>query len=176
MRQPSSWILNFSSPSPVEFLPYWKNNFEFLLKQNYHPSKQKKSFDSRIQIKYCPIPLIVTNLENIFNINFIRKEKTYTKLKYSRTPAYDIISGGVAVIFAGFLAFLISEKFGLELGDSADFFFVVIYLILFLFPIRMLMKLDFDKESTVAFLTGKSLIKFFYIIFNLISLFIRKSK
>ena len=41
---------------------------------------------------------------NLININFLRKEKLYTKLKYSRSPAYDIVSGGAAAIFAGGLA------------------------------------------------------------------------
>jgi len=36
----------------------------------------------------------------------------YTKLKYSRVPQYDIVSGGSAALLAGFLGFLISEKFG----------------------------------------------------------------
>jgi hypothetical protein len=57
----------------------------------------------------------------IFDINFLRKEKIYTKLKYSRVPQYDLVSGGAAAIFAGFLGFLITEKFGLELLDSGDF-------------------------------------------------------
>jgi hypothetical protein len=29
-----------------------------------------------------------------FNFNFLRKERLYTKLKYSRCPQYDIVSGG----------------------------------------------------------------------------------
>jgi hypothetical protein len=32
--------------------------------------------------------------EEMFNINFLRKERLYTKLKYSRCPQYDIVSGG----------------------------------------------------------------------------------
>merc|ERR1712001_359926 len=41
----------------------------------------------------------------VYDINFLRKEKIYTKLKYSRCPQYDIISGGFAAIFAGFIGF-----------------------------------------------------------------------
>ena len=63
------------------------------------------------------------NTDN-FNLNFIKKEYTYTKLKYSRTPGYDIVSGGSAVILAGFLGFLVSEKFGIELVDSGDFYYL----------------------------------------------------
>ena len=46
-------------------------------------------------------------LWSLFDINFIKREKLYTKLKYSRSPAYDIVSGGVAALLAGFLGFLI---------------------------------------------------------------------
>jgi hypothetical protein len=74
--------------------------------------------------------IIFTNLLNCyFDIFFLRKEKIYTKLKYSRTPQYDIVSGGIAAIFAGFLGFLICEKFGLELLDSGDFYFAFMYVV-----------------------------------------------
>ena len=53
----------------------------------------------------------------------------YTKLKYSRSPQYDIVSGGVAALFSGFLGFLISEKFGIELVDSGDFYIALMYFI-----------------------------------------------
>ena len=48
---------------------------------------------------------------NLTNINFLRRERLYTKLKYSRSPAYDIVSGGAAALLAGFLGFLVSEKY-----------------------------------------------------------------
>jgi hypothetical protein len=63
-------------------------------------------------------------LVSLINTNFLRKERIYTKLKYSRTPGYDIVSGGAAVILAGFLGFLVSEKFGIELPDSGDFYYL----------------------------------------------------
>jgi hypothetical protein len=72
-----------------------------------------------------------------FNIWFLRKEKCYTKLKYSRTPAFDIISGGVAALFAGFLGFLVCEKFGFELLDSGDFYMLLMYIIFFIFSCRL---------------------------------------
>ena len=72
-----------------------------------------------------------------FNIWFLRKEKCYTKLKYSRTPAFDIISGGVAALFAGFLGFLVCEKFGFELLDSGDFYVLLMYVVLFFFSCRL---------------------------------------
>jgi hypothetical protein len=97
----------------------------------------------------------------IFNVNFIRKEKVYTKLKYSRTPAYDIISGGVAALFAGFLGFLICEKFGFELLDSADFFFALLYLIIAIFPLRMLLKICRNNEGKNSAFKIKLVFEFF---------------
>jgi len=76
---------------------------------------------------------------NLININFLRKERLYTKLKYSRSPAYDTVSGGAAAIFAGFLGFLVSEKFGMELVDSGDFYFVIMYVVFLSFSIRPLL-------------------------------------
>jgi Na+/H+ antiporter NhaB len=55
-------------------------------------------------------------------------------------PQYDIVSGGVAAIFAGFLGFLICEKFGFELLDSGDFYFLFMYLVFGIFFIRLLIK------------------------------------
>jgi hypothetical protein len=78
----------------------------------------------------------------------------YSKLKYSRTPSYDIVSGGVALLFAGLLGFLTTEKFGFELVDSGDFYFMGMYALLFLFPIRMLLKSSFENnQSFVGFNT-----------------------
>ena len=76
---------------------------------------------------------------NLININFLRKEKLYTKLKYSRSPAYDIVSGGAAALFAGFLGFLVSEKFGFELVDSGDFYFLTMYVVFLCFSLRPLL-------------------------------------
>jgi hypothetical protein len=70
------------------------------------------------------------------NVNFLRKERLYTKLKYSRSPAYDIVSGGSAAMLAGFLGFLISEKFGFELVDSGDFYYLFMYIVFICFSVR----------------------------------------
>ena len=66
---------------------------------------------------------------NFIKINFIKTEQVYTKLKYSRVPIYDIISGGSACLFAGFIGFLISEKFGFEIIDSLDIFILYFYVL-----------------------------------------------
>nr|ASY95724.1 hypothetical protein [Stylonychia lemnae] len=87
-------------------------------------------------------------ISNLFNINFLRKEKIYTKLKYSRVPQYDTVSGAAAALFGGFLGFLISEKFGFELVDSGDFYFLFIYLVFTTFLARLVSKLiTYEKEG-----------------------------
>ena len=107
-------------------------------------------------------------LWNLFDINFLRKERIYTKLKYSRVPQYDIVSGGVAAIFAGFLGFLISEKFGFELVDSGDFYFLFMYLVFFFFFLRLFFKLWSGKEFSWNPLSFKWLISFYKLILILI--------
>ena len=62
-------------------------------------------------------------------INFIKKEQIYTKLKYSRVPIYDTVSGGAACLFAGFLGFLVSERFGFEISDSLDIYIYYFYIL-----------------------------------------------
>ena len=89
----------------------------------------------------------IYSFQNLFNFNFIRKEKIYTKLKYSRTPQYDIVSGGVAAIFSGFLGFLICEKFGLELLDSGDFYFLFMYFVIICFFVRLFFKICNDNKN-----------------------------
>jgi hypothetical protein len=83
----------------------------------------------------------------LFDVHFIRKERLYTKLKYSRCPQYDIVSGGFAAIFAGFIGFLISEKFGIELVDSADFYNAFMYGVFCVFFSRPLIRI-YSKDNT----------------------------
>lgn len=70
-----------------------------------------------------------TNVQ--FFIYFLRKEVFYTKLKYSRVPQFDTSSGASASFLSGFYGFLVCEKFGFELIDSGDFFFLILYLIFY---------------------------------------------
>ena len=106
----------------------------------------------------------------LFDINFLRKDKLYTKLKYSRCPQYDIVSGGWAALFAGLLGFLISEKFGIELVDSGDFYTVFMYGVFLCFSTRPLLRI-LDKNSTwTQVFTLKSLIQF---LLQLITLFFK---
>jgi hypothetical protein len=86
-------------------------------------------------------------LYDLFDINFLKKERLYTKLKYSRSPAYDIVSGGAAALLAGFIGFLISEKFGIELVDSGDFYIAFMYAVFASFSLRPLLKILSYKET-----------------------------
>ena len=89
---------------------------------------------------------------SVLNVNFLRKERLYTKLKYSRSPAYDIVSGGAAALLAGFIGFLISEKFGYELVDSGDFYYLFMYVVFLSFSVRpLLIVADVNKGFWNAF-------------------------
>lgn len=88
---------------------------------------------------------------SLFNIYFLKKEKIYTKLKYSRVPQYDIVSGGSAALLAGFFGFLICEKFGFELGDSGDFYYLFIYVVLLFFVLRIFLKL-LDADGKIWYI------------------------
>lgn len=70
----------------------------------------------------------------------IKKEKRYTKLKYSRVPQVDISSGAIASLLAGLLGFLVTEKMGFELLDSGDFYLIVLYCIILLNSLRIIYK------------------------------------
>ena len=109
-----------------------------------------------------------TKLWSLFDVNFLKKEKIYTKLKYSRTPQYDIVSGGVAAIFSGFLGFLICEKFGFELLDSGDFYFLFMYAVFFFFLIRLFFKILDMEGKFWNVLSFKWAYVFYKILINLI--------
>ena len=79
----------------------------------------------------------------------------YTKLKYSRVPQYDIVSGGAAALLAGFLGFLITEKFGFELIDSGDFYFLFMYLVFLAFSLRLFLKIMSAKTANWMFFSLK---------------------
>jgi hypothetical protein len=128
---------------------YFESNLE-----NYLNASQKSKF-------YFP-------LLNNANINFLRKERLYTKLKYSRSPAYDIVSGGMAALLAGFIGFLISEKFGFELVDSGDFYFLFMYIVFFCFSLRPLLITFNSKTTFLEAISVKPVIRFYLNIFYLI--------
>lgn len=92
-------------------------------------------------------PVLNSLTFSLFDIHFLRKEKLYTKLKYSRCPQYDIVSGGFAAILAGFVGFLISEKFGIELVDSGDFYNAFMYGVFGAFALRPLVRI-YSTDNT----------------------------
>jgi hypothetical protein len=109
--------------------------------------------DNNDIIKNNPLAVATSKLRSVFSAfdcNFLRKEKLYTKLKYSRSPQYDIVSGGVAAIFSAFIGFLISEKFGIELVDSGDFYIVFMYCVFFSFSLRPLLRVNSKFDTTVS--------------------------
>ena len=108
----------------------------------------------RLSFKLKPVSKtrLTNSLVPLVNINFLRKERLYTKLKYSRSPAYDIVSGGAAALLAGFIGFLISEKYGFELVDSGDFYYLFMYLVFIGFSIRpLLTSVDYNSSFTSVF-------------------------
>jgi hypothetical protein len=110
---------------------------------------------------------------NSANINFIRRERLYTKLKYSRSPAFDIVSGGAAALLAGFLGFLVSEKYGFELVDSGDFYYLFMYIVFLTFSIRpLLTAINFERSLWTLF-SPKFFLDFYL---NLLYLLMRKFK
>jgi hypothetical protein len=111
------------------------------------------------------------NWYNLINLNFIRKERLYTKLKYSRSPAYDLVSGGAAALLAGFIGFLVSEKFGYELGDSGDFYFLFMYMVVLSFSIKPIL-FTTDLFEDKSFMDSFSLKYFFNFYIDLITVFI----
>lgn len=105
---------------------------------------------------------------NTVNINFLRKERLYTKLKYSRSPAFDIVSGGAAALLAAFVGFLISEKFGYELVDSGDFYFLFMYMVFLSFSIRPLLIVSDASKSFWHTLSLKRVLSFYVNVFQLL--------
>ena len=111
---------------------------------------------------------------NNFNFNFIRKERLYTKLKYSRCPQYDIVSGGWAALFAGLIGFLISEKFGIELVDSGDFYNALMYIIFLTFSLRPLIKILGKDFSVSDVFILKFFLEYLTIVLSLVLNFLQK--
>lgn len=142
-------------------LRYYKRNIKRLL-INWESNSQYSNESSKFN-----------SLDNLININFLRKERLYTKLKYSRSPAYDIVSGGAAALLSGFIGFLVSEKFGFELVDSGDFYYLFMYLVFIAFSLRPLV---FASDSSTGFMEALSLRKVMHFYVNLINLTIKLFK
>jgi len=121
---------------------------------------EKFSQDRQLNPKYkfqlpifnCASPSPQTESTNALSIFFIRKERAYTKLKYSRVPQYDTSSNASAALLAGLLGFIISEKFGFEMVDSGDLYVAGMYVLLVCFTVRLFYKSSMHTvNSTPAY-------------------------
>jgi hypothetical protein len=129
-----------------------KSHSLFLLKRMLASFSKKSRVVSRFQNDSYPL----------LNIHFLKKERLYTKLKYSRSPAYDIVSGGAAALLAGFMGFLISEKYGFELVDSGDFYYLFMYIVFLAFSVRPLL-ISFDVRYNFYQIFSLRLFRDFYL-------------
>lgn len=153
MKYPKHIILDLYTPQTPLVNHAWEYEFIRRTKRRYRNSPLASLATSRtakitLSTPSIPETLYLNSLTmSNFDINFLRKEKIYTKLKYSRCPQYDIVSGGFAAIFAGFIGFLISEKFGIELVDSGDFYIAFMYGVFAAFSLRPLIRI-YSKDDT----------------------------
>lgn len=132
--------------------PYSQNSFMLINDLIVNPKSKYNNFSiSRMIYKFSfnksESRLTHFFFKNLFDINFLRKEKIYTKLKYSRVPQYDTASGASAALLAGFLGFLICEKFGFELLDSGDFYFLFMYFVFLSFFFKLFIKIISFENS-----------------------------
>jgi len=112
--------------------------------------------------KTSKIPATITRM----CLHLLRKEYVYTKLKYSRSPALDIASGGSAALLAAFLGFLISEKFGIELVDSGDFYYLNMYGVILAYALKTFKDLICISQSFFQFITLYYLREFYILLFT----------
>ena len=166
----------------IELFTELKNNNEVYLRDRTIPltKNTKVNVDNKYEVKLNSFKVIKVCDTSIFksrhvasattwsgstfstfDCNFLRKEKLYTKLKYSRSPQYDIVSGGVAAIFSAFIGFLISEKFGIELVDSGDFYIVFMYCVFLSFSLRSLLRINSKFNTTTSILNLPLIINLF---------------
>jgi hypothetical protein len=74
----------------------------------------------------------------------------HNKLKYTRTPSFDIVSSGIAALFSAFLGAMICDKFGMELLDSGDFFTLYIFCISLLLPLNAILSVMTLTDETFS--------------------------
>jgi len=127
----------------------------------------RKRVLSSLSQKHAPRSQAGNTLFSLLNVNFLKKERLYTKLKYSRSPAYDIVSGGSAALLAGFIGFLIQEKYGFELVDSGDFYYLFMYVVFFAFSFRPLLIAIDIRHNFSQILSLKVFVDFYLIILYL---------
>jgi len=103
----------------------------------------------------------------MYNIYFLKKERIYTKLKYSRVPQFDTASGAVATLLAALYGFLVTEKFGFEMIDSGDFYMILMYVIFLVLALRVIYKTLNTSNSLTSLLSFHNLTTFYWTLFTL---------
>ncbi len=191
MRYPDHIILDLQKINHQCIDNYWVNNYVISSKYNYlfinTFFKKQSTFKNNVIKGPNTKSILLSNklslndfslLWSLLDINFIKREKLYTKLKYSRSPQYDIVSGGVAALFAGFIGFLISEKFGIELVDSGDFYVFFMYCVFLSFTVRPLIKILSKENSLWNCFSYKFALNFYFnfllVLLNYLVNFFRK--
>lgn len=110
-----------------------------------------------------------SNNLSMYNIYFLKKERTYTKLKYSRVPQFDTASGAVATLLAAFYGFLVTEKFGFEMIDSGDFYMILMYVIFLVLALRVFYKTLNTSGNFNNLISFKNVLTFYWTIFSLLT-------
>ena len=184
MKYPNHILLDLKVQVPSNVSNSWKNSYEVDLNKKEFKSSTRNLTINSLNTLTKTIPNFskknkskltsTSSLLPIFDIHFLRKEKLYTKLKYSRCPQYDIVSGGFAALLAGFIGFLISEKFGIELVDSGDFYIAFMYGVFAAFSLRPLILSYSKHETPYNPLSLKYLFIFIYDLFLLFTIPLRK--
>jgi len=166
MRYTNHIILDIQTITRSATASTWQGDYAQLIHTN--AKLNKPSFSTLTLVKpkkinkTLPVKALNIFVFDTFNIHFIRKEKLYAKLKYSRCPQYDIVSGGFAALLAGFTGFLIGEKFGIELVDAGDFYNALMYGVFIVFSIGLILRTHSRDTSTSTILTFRYLLTFLY--------------
>ena len=165
MQYPRHLILDYQITYSESVRAHWATKYYW--KVNTTESSQTVIGSGRTSSTTRPVSTTTNTLEGTqtlgsTNVHFVRKEVIYTKLKYSRCPQYDIVSGGMAALFSAFLGFLISEKFGLELVDSGDFYIAFMYGVFVVFSCRPLIKIVNTFEADYRFMSPRLLYVFYW--------------
>lgn len=201
MRFPNHILLDINKSNTAKYKNFWVVKYQNTLGSDLYTNKtiklilknsilKKKSSTVKFRLFKTSFIKLNTNYDiiskskntrglsllwTLFDINFLKKEKVYTKLKYSRSPQYDIVSGGLAALFSAFLGFLISEKFGIELVDSGDFYTFFMYCVFLVFSLRPLVKLLSKEGSLWSVFSFKYFVNYIYTVLVLSLKFLKKN-
>lgn len=138
-----------------------------------YSSKNKSNFNS-LKLKNKQQKGFLNTLSDC-NIYIIKKERIYTKLKYSRVPQFDIASGAIASLVAALFGFMVTEKFGFELLDSGDFYTVIMYLIFVILIIKNVANLIDSSDNKLKLLSLKNVLDFYLKLIKLLVAGVKKN-